>query len=142
MAEVHDAVPLRLAQGENLARTPGLGGSKHRDVDLDLRPVGGVRDYPGSHLARRAAEEVGIARDRVVAADRFEMRPGQLRQETRASPGPDDWRTAEFETCPFPAHDGLVEGDKRLGDPVFRPARPEQVGLPDQQPGILQHPEG
>jgi hypothetical protein len=30
VAEVHDAVPLRLAQGENLARAPVLGGKAPR----------------------------------------------------------------------------------------------------------------
>ena len=66
-----------------------FGRREHRDVDLDLSPVGWVRDHAGPHLARRPAEDRGIGRDRVVAADRFEMRSRYLGQETCAGSGPD-----------------------------------------------------
>jgi hypothetical protein len=81
VAEVHDPVPFRLAQEENRGRAPSLGRSKHYDVNLDLGPVRRIRDDPGSHLAWHAAEYAGIGRDRVVAADRLEMRSCDLRQE-------------------------------------------------------------
>jgi hypothetical protein len=100
VAEVHDLVPFHLAQRKNTTRAPVLGRSDYRDVDLDLGPVGRIRDYSRAHLAWRAAEDCGIGRDRVVAADRFEMRPRYLRQETCAGPGLDSWPAAEFEACP------------------------------------------
>src|SRR6185437_7100527 len=125
VAQAHDPVPLHLAEGKDPARAPVLGRSEYRDVDLDLGPAGRIRDYSGAHLARRAAENRGVGRDRIVAADRFEMRPCYLRQEACAGPGPDSWAATEFEACPFPAHDGLIKGDKRLGDAVFRPSRSE-----------------
>src|SRR6185437_4936200 len=77
--------------GKDPARAPVLGRSEHRDVDLDLGPAGRIRDYSGAHLAGRAAEDRGVGRDRIVAADRFEVRPCYLRQEACASPGPDSW---------------------------------------------------
>src|ERR1700676_237804 len=46
VADVHDPVPLHLAEGKDLARTPVLGWSEHGDIYLDLGPVGGVRDDP------------------------------------------------------------------------------------------------
>src|SRR5437588_2321516 len=45
---VHDPVPLRLAEGKDLAGTPVLGWSKHGDIYLDLGSVGGVRDDPSA----------------------------------------------------------------------------------------------
>jgi hypothetical protein len=45
-ADIHDLIPLRLAEGKDLARTPVLGWSEHGDIYLDLGPVGGVRDDP------------------------------------------------------------------------------------------------
>ena len=56
VAEVHDPVPFCLAQGEDLARAPRLGWGEDHDVHLDLGPVRGIGDDPGSHLARQAAE--------------------------------------------------------------------------------------
>ena len=47
----------------------------------------------------------------------------------------------EFEARPFTAHDGLVEGYERFDYAVPIPPRPEQVGLFDQQPAILEHTE-
>ena len=40
VAHVHNPIPLHLAEGENRARSAGLGRREHRDVDLDLGPVG------------------------------------------------------------------------------------------------------
>src|SRR5580658_9686491 len=89
VAQVHNPVPLHLAEGENLARPAVLGRREHRDVDLDLGPVGRVRDHAGPYLPGRPAEDRGIGRDREVAADRFEMRSRYLGQETCAGSGPD-----------------------------------------------------
>jgi hypothetical protein len=141
VAQVHHPVPLHLPEGEDFPRPAGLTRREHRDVNLDLGPVSRVRDHAGPDLPRRPAEDRGIGRDRVVAADRFEMRSRDLGQETGAGSGPDGRSAAEFQTGPFPAHDGLVERDERLGYAVPRPTRSEQIRLPDQQPGILQHPE-
>ena len=58
-----------------------LGGSEDDDVDLDLGPVGGVGDDARADLAGQVAEDLGIGRDRVIAADRLEMRPHDLGQE-------------------------------------------------------------
>ena len=46
VADVHDPVPLRLAEGKDLARTPVLGWSEHGDIYLDLGPVGGSETTP------------------------------------------------------------------------------------------------
>ena len=89
VAQVHNPVPLHLAKGKNLARPAVLGRREHYDVDLDLGPVGWVRDHAGPYLPGRPAEDRGIGRDRVVAADRFEMRSRYLGQETCAGSGPD-----------------------------------------------------
>lgn len=78
---VHDPVPLRLAEGKDLAGTPVLGWSKHGDIYLDLGSVGGVRDDPSAHLARQTAEHFRAGRDRVVATDRLEVRSCHLGQE-------------------------------------------------------------
>lgn len=64
MAEVHHAVPFSFAQGQDLARDPGLGSSQHSDGNLDLGPVRRVRDDPGSHGSRQAAEDGRIGGDR------------------------------------------------------------------------------
>ena len=69
VADVHDPVPLRLAEGKDLARTPVLGWSEHGDIYLDLGPVRGVRDDPSAHLARQTAEHFRAGRDRVAEAD-------------------------------------------------------------------------
>src|ERR1700722_12483995 len=57
VVQVHNLVPLRLAEGENLARPAVLGRREHRDVDLDLGPVGRVRDHPGPYLPGRTPED-------------------------------------------------------------------------------------
>ena len=46
VAQVHNPVPLHLAEGKHLARPPVLGGREHRDVDLDLGPVGWIQTTP------------------------------------------------------------------------------------------------
>src|SRR6266545_852837 len=141
VAEIHDPVPFRLAQGEDLARAARLGRGEYHDVHLDLGSVRRVGDDPGSHLARQAAEDAGISRDRVVAADRLEMRPCHLSKETCPGGGPHCSPATEFEACPFPAHDGLIKSDERFGDAVPRPSRPEQIGFFDEQPAILENTE-
>jgi hypothetical protein len=60
VAQVHNLVPRHLAERQNLARAPVLSGSEHRDVDLDLGPVGCIRDHAGPYLPGRPAEDRGI----------------------------------------------------------------------------------
>jgi hypothetical protein len=80
--EVHDSVPFRLTEGENSARASVLGRSQYRDVDLYLGAVGWISDDAGAHLARGAAEYLGIGPDRVVATERFEVRSDHLGEES------------------------------------------------------------
>src|SRR5690349_14831993 len=139
VTDVHDPVPLRLAEGKDLAGTPVLGWSKHGDIYLDLGPVGGVRDDPSAHLARQTAEHFRAGRDRVVATDRLEVRSCHLGQEAGSGAAPHRGSVTDLEPGPGTAHDCLVEGDQRLHNAVPHPAGPEQVGLFDQQPAIFEN---
>ena len=80
--QVHDSVPFRLAKGENSAGAPVLGGRQYRNVDLYLGAVGWISDDAGAHLAGRAAEYLRIGPDRVVAAERFEVRSHHLGEKS------------------------------------------------------------
>src|SRR5271165_654542 len=105
VADVHDPVPLRLAEGKDLARTPVLGWSEHGDIYLDLGPVGGVRDDPSAHLARQTAEHLRAGRDRVVATDRLEVRSRHLGQEAGSGVAPHRGSVTDLEPGPVTAHD-------------------------------------
>src|SRR5271165_2715593 len=105
VADVHDPVPLRLAEGKDLARTPVLGWSEHGDIYLDLGPVGGGRDDPSAHLARQTAEHLRAGRDRVVATDRLEVRSRHLGQEAGSGVAPHRGSVTDLEPGPVTAHD-------------------------------------
>jgi hypothetical protein len=88
LLEIHDSVPLRLAKGEDSARMPVLGRRQYRDIDLYLCAVGWISDHAGAHLTGRTAEYPGIGPDRVVATERFEVRPDHLGEESPLGTGP------------------------------------------------------
>jgi len=88
MAGAHGSVPSDLAEGQNLARAPVLGGGEYRDVDLDLGPVGRIRDDPGSHLACRAVALVAVAMAVNQASRRVMEKAGLRLARTFRQPWP------------------------------------------------------
>jgi hypothetical protein len=63
-----------------------LGGRQYRNVDLYLGAVGWISDDSGAHLGGRAAECLRIGPDRVVAAERFEVRSHHLGRNRPCEP--------------------------------------------------------
>ena len=96
-----------------LARAPVLGGSEHRDVDLDLGPVGRVRDYPDPTSPGgppgRAFADAGTAAGIVRDLDRFPARdgPGQglAHRKADATERPDLKRPRTQPGAPSRLHD-------------------------------------
>lgn len=138
MAEPHDLVPLRLAEGQDGARAPVLGRGEDGDVNLNLSPVRGVRHDSCTHLAGQSAEDLGVCGNRVVAADRLEVRTDYLGQETGPGALPHRARVTDLEPGPLTAHDRLIKGDEGFRDAVPRAAGAEQVRLPGQQSAVFE----
>lgn len=142
MANGHDLVPFDLTEGQNPPRTPGFVRCEHGHVDLDLTTAKRVGDYPSRHLTWCFAKGIGARlRQRPVPADHLEVRSGHLGQKGGLSVTPGSSGVSSFQPGPFSAHDGLVEDDERLGDPVPRSALAEGIHLPGYQLRVLQDAE-
>lgn len=127
MARVHDLVPVGLAERQDPAGAPRIVRRENGHVNLDLAVPGRVGDDAGRDLARHRAERIIPGqRQRPLPADGLEVRADHLGQEGGLGVAPRSRGVASFQPGPFPAHDGLIEDNQRLGDPVQRPALPER----------------
>ena len=77
-----------------------------------------------------------------LAADLLEVRPHHLAVEgvLRVTPHLGGAARA-FQVTPSRAHDRVVEGQQRFGDPVRRPVLLEGFRLVGDEPGVMQHAE-
>ena len=91
----------RVVYATGLALLADASASEDRPRRFAQRiAVGTIAAFLAAYLAGQAAEYAGIGRDRVVAADRFEMRSCYLREETRPGSGPDRGPTTELRSPP------------------------------------------
>jgi hypothetical protein len=137
----HDLTPFGFAQGQDAPRPPWFLRRENRDIDLDLGPVGGVVHDTGADFSGRRSKESSAGVKGEASAEGFEMRPDDTAEEISSLVSPDRPCQPRLQPEPFWSHDRLIEGDQRLGDPVGRSSRPEQVGFPDDERTIFQDVE-
>jgi len=135
----HDDVPFRLADGEQR----GLLGTdaNYCDVDFARQMVIRVVDRAGGYLSGQSAKHVRLTMmECPVPADLLEMRTEDLAGEPVLTGLPHSPCAAgPLDLIPDRPHDRVVEGDKRLGDPVRGSVVTEGIGFPDEQPRVLQY---
>ncbi len=116
MTRPHHLAPFRLAEGQDRPALAGQARGKHDDVDLDMSPVGRVRDDARGNLAGQA-KEGSIVASRVLPAERFEVGADHLRQEGALRILPDRGGLPLLQQGPRTPHHRLIEHDQRLDDP-------------------------